>query len=1362
LLLLLVTLVPTATALAQSGGTATPAAGNAWGALAEPAFERAFTAGALGAPACDTTFVPESTGPIPYYDAQNGNYLGTVNWTPNWDDTVGWRQTEVESPVWVDLTGGWNNGLPTSSSTACITSGTLPIHGPTDAPDPCKGCALAGTLEISAGAELDITNNTYNDQAHLVASGDIYNAGTIELGNWAGFLTDYGTLYNTGVISALAGNGSAYLYGNVDNSGTFNVFGSINLDQTGSDLTFTNTGTINIATGQTLDLAPSDTTAVFDLNGGTIANNGSFYQYGGTFSHTGGTVTGNPLVVDNADLLADSATGSAAIVINNGTDTLTGDVGASEVLTLSNSNGGTAIGYLTTASGLPEVTNHGEIDVGGGNRLTAATLFTNDGVVNDSGGGTIVGDFTNAGTLNANGNLVVGPGVGGTFTNTGTLVIAAGTTLSVSPSDAASAFDMAGGTIANNGSFSQYGGTFNQTAGTITGNSPEINGANLAPSGGSADLLINYGTDTLTSDIGANQTLTLAASNGGLNYGDLTSGLANLINAGAIDLSVSASSVGVNAITNNGVIETASGGTVSASTLTNTGTLSFGGGELDGNLSNEGSFDVTGSTSLDPGDANATITNTGAITIEGGQTLSIGLNTFDFEGGTINNNGAFVQAAGTFNHTAGTGIGNPLVVDDANLSVSPASGSASFYAGGTDTLTSNIGPSETVDLYGDLGNGLSSTPTTNAGTFNLGDGVANISQLVNTGHLTGNGGQIKGLLNNEGGTVSGDATVNTFDQSSGATTIPVGDEWSVTSGVNYYGGTLVNDGSFGGGGNFTLFGGIITNNGSVGLGGGTFRQVAGTVSGNPIDISGEVLELTPTSGSVSLEDASGTSYLLSDIPAADTLTMSTADPGYSIAGMLNSGAFTNAGTIIFFFAGEIHNIGTITNTGTIDVEGSGRIDGTLSNEGTIDAYPLTEGAFAGPGELWLVSNFTQSAAGSLDIAVGNDNEAEGIYHEDLYVAGTTTLGGALVLEPEANYVSSAALGDDDYFISFEGTLNGAFASVTTTPAFDGGLTFSVDYTDTSTGFPDVSAVVVALPTPYSTASPTISGVTTQGQALSETHGTWTDSPTGYTYQWQDCDSTGSNCTDVAGSGSSPTYTLTSADIGHTLRVVEVARNGGGSGEAVTSLATAVVTAPVVVTPPPPAITVPANSAPPTISGSALVGQTLTAALGSWSNSPTAYTYQWYRCSGSSCTAISGATLQTYTPTSADIGHTMQVAECAHNGAGASVPASSAASAVVASAPATTPPPPTMILTAKKVSGSTARFSFKASGKSSGFACALVRTVTGKGKHTPAPSYVSCRSPRTYTNLKTGKYTFYVRAIGPGGTGSPATYGFKVK
>jgi uncharacterized repeat protein (TIGR02543 family) len=71
---------------------------------------------------------------------------------------------------------------------------------------------------------------------------------------------------------------------------------------------------------------------------------------------------------------------------------------------------------------------------------------------------------------------------------------------------------------------------------------------------------------------------------------------------------------------------------------------------------------------------------------------------------------------------------------------------------------------------------------------------------------------------------------------------------------------------------------------------------------------------------------------------------------------------------------------------------------------------------------------------------------------------------------------------------------------------------------------------------------------------------------------------------------------------------------------------------------------------------------------------------------------------------------------------------------------------------------TFRFASRGSVVASGFRCGLARGVT---QH--APHLVPCRSPRTYTKLAPGSYTFFVAAIGPGGADpTPARRTFVVK
>jgi hypothetical protein len=196
--------------------------------------------------------------------------------------------------------------------------------------------------------------------------------------------------------------------------------------------------------------------------------------------------------------------------------------------------------------------------------------------------------------------------------------------------------------------------------------------------------------------------------------------------------------------------------------------------------------------------------------------------------------------------------------------------------------------------------------------------------------------------------------------------------------------------------------------------------------------------------------------------------------------------------------------------------------------------------------------------------------------------------------------------------------------------------------------------------PSTTATPTITGTPAPGQTMSETSAPWSGSPYYYAYQWEDCDSAGNNCTVIPGADG-PTYTVTAADDGDTIRVQESAENSGGNSPLVVSDPTAPVSNTMVMPPP-------TDRTPPTVTGTAQQGQTLGETNGAWAGTgPLTYAYQWDGCdsTGADCVAIAGATSQTYVLQPSDVGDTVRVQETAANAGGpAAMSATSAPTAVV--------------------------------------------------------------------------------------------------
>jgi hypothetical protein len=190
---------------------------------------------------------------------------------------------------------------------------------------------------------------------------------------------------------------------------------------------------------------------------------------------------------------------------------------------------------------------------------------------------------------------------------------------------------------------------------------------------------------------------------------------------------------------------------------------------------------------------------------------------------------------------------------------------------------------------------------------------------------------------------------------------------------------------------------------------------------------------------------------------------------------------------------------------------------------------------------------------------------------------------------------------------------------------------------TSNALHVTSPVVV----PANTVLPVITGFEVEGQTLSCSTGTWTETPSGYTYQWQRSN------VDIGGA-TGATHLLVGADAGTTLTCIVTASNSAGAGTPAESLATGTIAALPG--------SVPVNSVAPAIVGVPTVGVLLSVTPGTWTNSPISYSYQWKR----NGTNIGGATASTYTLVTADLTANITVAETATNAVGPSASATTSA------------------------------------------------------------------------------------------------------
>ena len=176
---------------------------------------------------------------------------------------------------------------------------------------------------------------------------------------------------------------------------------------------------------------------------------------------------------------------------------------------------------------------------------------------------------------------------------------------------------------------------------------------------------------------------------------------------------------------------------------------------------------------------------------------------------------------------------------------------------------------------------------------------------------------------------------------------------------------------------------------------------------------------------------------------------------------------------------------------------------------------------------------------------------------------------------------------------------------------------------------DVSEVTPTIVEPSALSSidpPTIERSPEGEGTLTAQPGIWSSADASYYYQWQECDQFGLDCHDITGA-TSQSFTPTEALVGDALRVTVTADGLASRTSAATEPLPRGAVSPDVA---------------PRLQGEALAGGTLTVANAVWAHhGALTYSYQWERCTATSCSAIEGATATSYTLTSSDVSHTIR-------------------------------------------------------------------------------------------------------------------------
>jgi hypothetical protein len=781
--------------------------------------------------------------------------------------------TDIPQGSSLTIDGSLKAGTANGLAKLTTVEGTLDLNnGQTNAVTPS-----GGTLTISNTGSVNLSDPLASTTT-LSITGAVNNSGNFTTGFSGGTNT-------VNVSGAFTNNAGANL----------DLYGSSDVVSVGS---LTNSGTVSIATGDTLDLT-NQSNGITDVpQGSTLIIDGSLKA---------GTANG----------LAKLTTVEGTIDLNNGqTNAVTPSGGTLTISSSGSVNLSDPIATTTTLSITGGVNNSGNVSTGfsgGANTVNVSGAFTNNAAANLSVDGS--SDVVNVGTLTNSGNITIDAGAKLNMTNqpNGITDIVAGSSITLDGS-------LTAGSANGLGKLASVEGILELQNGQTTSVTP----------GGGTLTISSSGQINLSDSIGT--TTTLSVTGNVNNSGSITTGFSGGTNTVNVSGSFTNNSLAVLTVGDG----PSTNDSASVGTLSNSGTVNIG----TENGSTGALLDLT---------ASGTSTNSGTINV--GTTTASGTST-----GTLEISAAAVTLSGAGKVVMSNLAGNLITAaapTDILTSANTIEGSGNIGNGNmgfvnTGTVEANQSTALIIDP--------SSSGFNNKGTVNVSTGdtleitgpansFLNYSSTSKT--LTGGTYLVSGTLQfgATGNTITTDAAKITLtgaaakivDPSGGniiapLATIASASLFDITSGANF---TTV--------GNFTNNGTLTVGSGSkfVVKSGSSLTNFSGTtLTGGIYNVTGQ-LQFGPTGTSLVTNAASitltGTHAKIVDTTNQNILTAfatNNAGATFDITSGYNfttAGNFTNNGSLVvgtsstFDVNGNLTNFNSTTDTltnGTYSVTGT--------------------------------------------------------------------------------------------------------------------------------------------------------------------------------------------------------------------------------------------------------------------------------------------------------------------------------------------------------------------------------------------------------------------------------------------------------